>query len=77
LECDFATTVNGLKVMSRLNPVEYDGPVGGQFDVQCLDSDGTLATFTIMTHFDDQGPDPFFELKATRKAALSNFSFSV
>ena len=69
MTAEFSEVVNCLKVSSMLNPVSYGHPVDGNFEVSCCDASDALISYTVHTHFDDLGTDPYFEVTIAKKAA--------
>jgi hypothetical protein len=69
IESGYTQVANCLKVCSMLNPVQYNNPVRGSFEFQCLDAEEKVIAVMVDIHFDDREPDPYFEVKISKKEA--------
>lgn len=61
---DFAHVVNRLKVMAKLDPVQYKHPVEGLIEVNVRGD-----PVDVCVHFDDRCADPYCEITMKRESA--------
>lgn len=59
---DFHKVRNRLKVLSKLNPVDYSQPVSGDYEVTLDMPQGGTAGLTVRTQFFDKVSDPHLRI---------------
>lgn len=75
-DIDFRKVRNRLKVLSNLNPFDYNEPVSGTIQIRIMLDAGGQADLTVSTQFFDKLKDPYVRVNITKRLMRGAAAFS-